>query len=208
VRRRGGHLNQASAEVEANRVMQELSRAAVEDAFRDLGEILVRAGKTAEIAVYGGTAILLQFEVEFRTTDVDAHVESGDHGALMQAAKEIAERRGWLRSWLSEAVTVYLGEPGGTTLHGSYPSEARVGLRVYVAKPDYLLAMKLRAMRIGSRDEDDAALLARASKITTFEAMITLLQGYFPKEPPDLRRAAVVRQFAERLNAPSSDNAG
>ena len=74
--------------------MQELSKAAVEDAFREMGEILARAGKMAEIAVYGGAAILLQFEVTFRTTDVDAHVESGDHGALMQAAKEIAERRG------------------------------------------------------------------------------------------------------------------
>ena len=188
--------------------MQELSRAVVEDAFRELGEILVRAGKTAEIAVYGGAAILLQFEVEFRTTDVDAHVQSGDHGALMQAAKEIAERRGWLRSWLSEAVTVYLGEPDGTTLHGSYPSETRAGLRVYVAKPDYLLAMKLRAMRIGTRDEEDAALLARASKLSTFEAMITLLHRYFPKEPPDVRRAAVIRQFVERLNAPSTDDAG
>jgi hypothetical protein len=173
-----------------------------------LGEILVRAGKTAEIAVYGGAAIMLQFEVEFRTTDVDAHVESGDHGALMQAAREIAEHRGWLRSWLSEAVTVYLGEPGGTTLHGSYPSETRAGLRVYVAKPDYLLAMKLRAMRIGARDEEDAALLARASKIFTFDAMVTLLHRYFPKEPPDARRAAVIRQFAERLNAPSTDDAG
>ena len=62
--------------------MQELSRAAIEDAFRELGEILARAGKTADIAVYGGAAILLQFEVTFRTADVDAHVRVGDHGAL------------------------------------------------------------------------------------------------------------------------------
>jgi len=189
-------------------MMQELSKAAVEDAFRETGEILVRSGKMAEIAVYGGAAIPLQFEVTFRTTDVDAHVESGDHGALMKAARGVAERRGWLRSWLSEAVTMYLGEPGATTLHGNYPSETRVGLRVYVAKPDYLLAMKLRAMRIGRRDEEDAALLARASDITTFEAMIALLHRYFPKEPPDARRVAIVGQFAKRLNEPASDNAG
>ena len=58
---------------------QALSKATVEDAFCELGEILVRAGKMAEIAIYRGAAILLQFEVTFRTTDVDAHVESGDH---------------------------------------------------------------------------------------------------------------------------------
>jgi hypothetical protein len=189
-------------------MIQELSKAAVDDAFHEMGEILYRAGKLAEIAIYGGAAIMLQLEVTFRTTDVDAHVVSGDHGALMQAAREVAERRGWLRSWLSEAVTMYLGEPGGTALHGSYPSAARVGLRVYVAKPDYLLAMKLQAMRIGSRDEDDAAMLARASNITSFDAMVALLHRYFPKEPPDARRFAIVGQFAERLNAPPSDDAG
>lgn len=114
----------------------------------------------------------------------------------------------WLRFWLSEAVAIYLGQPGGTALHGSYPSETRAGLRVYVAKPDYLLAMKLRAMRIASRDENDAALLAHATDITTFDAMAALLDRYFPNEPPDARRVAIIRQFAETLNARSSDDAG
>jgi hypothetical protein len=186
--------------------MQELTRAAVEDAFREIGEALYRARKLAEIAVYGGAAIMLQFEVAFRTADVDVRVETGDHGALMEAAREVARRRGWRRSWLSEAVTTYLGEPGGTTLFKSYPSDARAGLRVYVAQPDYLLAMKLRAMRVGSRDEDDAAMLARATNSATFEVLMDLLRRYFPKEPPDARRTAVVRQFAELLN--DDDDAG
>jgi hypothetical protein len=87
--------------------MQELSREDEEDAFREIGEIPVRDGKIAEIAVYRGAAILLQFEASFRTADVDASVDGGDHGALMAPAARVAERRGWLRSWLSEAVTVY-----------------------------------------------------------------------------------------------------
>ncbi len=185
-----------------------MTKASVEEAFRELGDILHRSRKFAEIAVYGGAAIILQFEVTFRTRDVDVRVESGDHGALMQAAREVAERRGWLRSWLSEAVTTYLGEPGGTALHGSYPSDARAGLRVYVAKPDYLLAMKLRAMRTRSRDESDATLLARAGNVTSFEAMLALLRRYFPNEPPDERRAVIIRQFADRLNASGPENAG
>jgi hypothetical protein len=189
-------------------MVQELTRAAVQDAFREMGEILLRSGKTAEIAVYGGAAIMLQFEVAFRTADVDAHVQSGDHGALMDAAKVVAERRGWLRSWLSEAVTVYLGVPGGTSLYASYPSEARAGLRVYVANPDYLLAMKLRAMRVGRRDESDAVLLARASGVLAFAAMMALVERYFPKERPDARQTAVIAQFAEKLNAPAPDIAG
>lgn len=174
----------------------------MESAFRELGEILLRKGKVAEIAVYGGAAIMLQFDVQFRTGDVEAAVQAGDHGALMEAAEVVAQRRGWLRSWLSEAVTTYLSPQASTSLHGSYPSDARAGLRVYVANPDYLLAMTLRAMRVGSRDEADAAMLARAAEVTTHAALIELLTLYFPKEPPDARRHAIIGQFAETLGAP------
>jgi hypothetical protein len=89
-----------------------------------------------------------------------------------------------------------------------YPSESRVGLRIYVAKPDYLLAMKLLAMRIGTRDEADAILLARASGITTVDAMLRLLQRYYPKETPDPRRVVIIGQFVETLNATPPEDAG
>jgi hypothetical protein len=187
---------------------QQLSRSDVEQAFREIGEIMLRHRKTAEIAVYGGAAIMLQFEVTFRTADVDAVVQGGDHGVLMQAARDVAERHGWHRSWFSEAVSTYVGVAGGTALHASYPSETWPGLRVYLAKPDYLLAMKLRAMRVGSRDESDAAMLAGACGITTREAMLALLRSYFPNEPADARRSAVVGQFAETLHAPPPADPG
>jgi len=187
---------------------QQLSRSDVEEAFREIGEFMLRHRKTAEIAVYGGAAIMLQFEVAFRTADVDAVVRDGDHGLLTQAARDVAARRGWHRSWFSEAVANYVGAPGGTLLHASYPSETRQGLRVYVAKPDYLLAMKLRAMRVGSRDESDAAMLALHCGIATREALLALLSAYFPNEPADARRIAVVGQFAETFHAPPPADPG
>lgn len=173
-----------------------------------MGDILYRAKKTAEIAVFGGAAIPLQFQAEFRTGDVDAKVESGDHGAVLEAAHIVADRHGWLRSWFSEAVKTYLSAEADTALHASYPSEAQAGLCVYVARPDYLLAMKLRAMRGASRDEVDAAMLARASGIVTASAMEALLQRYFPREPPDPRRQAIVTQFAQTLHDAAPGLAG
>ena len=189
--------------------MQNLSAADVRDALGEMGEILFRAGKTGDIALYGGSAILLQFEATFRTADVDAVVESGDHGAIMQAAREIAERRGWLRSWFSEAVASYLGGLPATEFHASYPSETRVGLRVYVAQPDYLLAMKLRALRAGTRDEADAATLARACGLATNDELFGLVQKYFPKEALDARRRAIIGRFVRTLSdAPDPDDPG
>lgn len=177
-------------------------------ALREMGELLFLDRKVGEIVVYGGAAILLQFEATFRTHDVDVHVESGDHGAVMQAAHAVAQRRGWLRSWLSEAVITNLGSVEGKALHASYPSETRVGLRVYAGKPDYVLAMKLRSLGMGSRDGDDAVLLARITGIRTFEQKIKLLRPYFPKALPDPRRCAIVGQLAETLHARPPDDAG
>ena len=186
-------------------MVQQLSRADVESALRDVGDIMVRQKKIAEIAIYGGSAILLQYDVQFRTGDVDIRVESGDHGSLLMAIHEVARVRGWLTSWMSEAVTVYLGAPGGVEYHGSYPSEDRVGLRVFVAKPDYILAMKLRAMRTSSRDFADATLLAIDTGMSDLASLLELVRRYFPKEDIDPRRIAIIANFVETIHAPPAD---
>lgn len=177
----------------------ELTRDDVETGFREVGEILHRARKVAEIAVHGGVAVMLQLDAAFRTRDVNAVVEAGDHGAFEAAVAEVARRRGWRRSWVSEAVSVYLGARADLSLHGTYPSEGRPGLRVYVAPPDYLLAMKLRAMRAATRDEEDARALARSTGIRTADALMALLRRHFPGEEPEPRRAAIVAAFADGL---------
>ena len=181
--------------------MQALDRQEVERAFEVMGELLRRAKIMAEIAVYGGTAILLQFDMTFRTGDVDVRVRSGDHGAVMDAARRVADRHGWLRSWFSEAVSTHLSNTDDVTLHRAYPDAGGAGLRVYIASPDYPLAMKLNAMRVGSRDESDAAVLSRASGITTFDASLELMKRYFPKDAPNPRPVAIIGQFARTLDA-------
>ena len=77
-----------------------------------------------------------------------------------------------------------------------------------LARPDYLLAMKLRAMRAGTRDEADAAMLARASGIVTASDMEGLLRRYFPQQPPDPRRLATIKQFAGTLHDTPPNLAG
>jgi hypothetical protein len=174
-----------------------LTREAIEDAFREMGEILVRQRKVGEIAVYGGAAILLQFDATFATRDVDAVIE-GAHGAVQSAAQEVARRRDWPTGWLSEAVSAYLPRNRDLRSHASYPSESRVGLRVYVAPPEYILAMKLAALRVRSRDLEDAAMLARETGRTTAEALRDLHARFFPDQPLDPRRAATVEEVARR----------
>ena len=69
--------------------MAKLTRDVIEEAFREMGEILLRERAVGEIAVYDGAAILLQFDATFATRDVDA-VIGGAHGVVERAAHEVA----------------------------------------------------------------------------------------------------------------------
>ena len=49
-----------------------LDKAAIEDAFRRLGERLARRGVIADLYVFGGAAMALAFDSRRATRDVDA----------------------------------------------------------------------------------------------------------------------------------------
>jgi hypothetical protein len=57
-------------------------------------------------------------------------------------------------------------------------------LRVMVASPEYLLAMKCLAMRIGAEfhDEDDIRYLLRHLGVTSFAAAKEIITRYYPLE--------------------------
>jgi hypothetical protein len=57
-------------------------------------------------------------------------------------------------------------------------------LRVMVAQPEYLLAMKCLAMRIGAEfhDEDDIRYLLRHLDIRSYEKALSVITKYYPKE--------------------------
>ena len=68
------------------------------------------------------------------------------------------------------------------------PFLERDHLKVMVAQPAYLLAMKCLAMRIGAEfhDEDDIRYLLRHLDVRTYEQATALIAKYYPLErfPP------------------------
>jgi hypothetical protein len=54
----------------------ELDRAKIEDAFRIMGQYLLERRVLGEIAIYRGSAILLQFDWRRTSEDVDARIIS------------------------------------------------------------------------------------------------------------------------------------
>ena len=189
---------------------QPLDRARIEEAFRFMGQYLLDRKAFGEIAIYGGSAILFQFDWRKTSVDVDARVISaGNHTVVIEAVHDAARRLALPRSWLNESVAMYArrGEHEHDRVFvGLYPSPERFGLRVTAAKPSYILAMKLRAferMTADDRDYEDAVKLALACGVTTVDGLRELVRSFFSDEElplkTELRLPEVAKAIQERL---------
>jgi hypothetical protein len=188
-----------------------LDRARIEEAFRIMGQYLLDRQALGEIAIYGGSAILFQFDWRRASEDVDVRIIS-HHGLLTQAAEHAARQLDLPRSWLSESVAMYArreeGE-GDRIFVGVYPSPERVGLRVVAAKPSYMLAMKLNALErsiADDRDFQDAVNLGIACGVRTADGLREVFREFFPDQvlpaASEIRLSELVRAIAR---APSPE---
>ena len=166
---------------------QKFDLPALESALSELGRRAHAAGRTVEIAIYGGSALLLILDRRVATRDVDAVFEK-DKAFVSKLAAEMAAEFGWDENWLNDGVKGWLSQldadPGMKRLFKTYPSEEEPGLRVFVPKPEYLFAMKCRAMRVGgidsSSDIDDIKRLVRDIGLTSSDQALALVESFYP----------------------------
>jgi hypothetical protein len=171
-------------------------RTALEMAFEKLGELAVAAGKVIDISVYGGSALVLTTDFRVGTQDVDAVFEK-DRRFVRNAAQIVAAEFGWPSGWINDGVKGFLSAqdsaPDSKTLFRSYPSETGPGLRVFVATPSYLFAMKCLAMRAAgvdrSEDIEDIGRLGATLGIANAGQAISIVMRYYPggQLPPKTR---------------------
>jgi hypothetical protein len=162
-----------------------LTRQNLESAFQELGLRARAADKIVEIAVYGGSALVLTLPDRLATKDVDA-VMQHDHVWLWDAVAALAEAKGWPSDWLNDGVKGWLShrdvDPEAKHLFKTYPSEDEPGLRVFVASPHYLFAMKCMAMRLGGADESqDRSDIEVLVGIVTAEQALDIVSQYYPR---------------------------
>lgn len=90
-----------------------LDRAAIEDAFRRLGERLHRRGVVADLYIFGGAAMALAYDARRATRDIDALFKP--HGVVVEEARTVAVELDLPPWWLNEQASVYVargGDPG------------------------------------------------------------------------------------------------
>jgi hypothetical protein len=166
-------------------------RGALLDAFDRIGRAAALAGIKLQIAVYGGSALMLASNFRFATEDVDvSELEHPLPGWLAAVVDEIAKENGWLDDWFNDGVAFHLSPLADRALDhlefGTFPRDGTPpGLAVSVPSAEYLLALKLRAARVtdplrGETERLDILNLMQVVGISTVEEAIALLGRYFP----------------------------
>src|ERR1700712_3411923 len=130
-------------------------RDALLDAFDRIGRAAVRAGTKLQIAVYRGSALMLASNFRFATEDVDvSELERPLPGWLAAVVDKIAKDNGWQDDWFNDGVAFHLSSladrAGDHLEFGTFPRDdgPPPGLVVWVPSAEYLLALKLKAVRV------------------------------------------------------------
>jgi hypothetical protein len=172
-------------------------------ALNEIGEAAVHAHTRLDIAVYGGSALMLASNFRFSTEDVDiAEIGQPWPDWLSDVVARIAMRNGWEEHWLNDAVTSFLSPLAQAgrdlVIWGTFPRQAdKTGMTVFVPTARYMLALKLRALRVakfdkGTKDLADVASLLRVLGIKDVEGAIAVLTEFFPKSGADADKARFV----------------
>ena len=164
-------------------------RDALLDAFDQIGRAAVLAGTKLQIAVYGGSALMLASNFRFATEDVDvSELEHPLPGWLAAVVHEIAKQNHWQDDWFNDGVIFHLSSLADSAADhlefGTFPRDGTPpGLVVSVPSAEYLLALK--AARVmdplrGETERLDILNLMQVVGISTVEEAIALLGRYFP----------------------------
>ena len=166
-----------------------LDKETVREAFRRLATCLARRHIVANVYLFGGGAILMAFDGQRRTRDLDARFTStSDVHADVHA---VADEMGLPRWWLNDQVTSYL--PRRDDPHPA-PVFDHPNLRVMRVSDRHLLAMKAAASRRNTADMGDIKLLADRLGLTTQEQVISLHEEVFPDEPLSEGKRAIIAE--------------
>jgi len=145
--------------------------------FGLLNEELRRTDTEGELFLVGGAVMCLAYAARPSTQDVDAVFRPARR--VREAAARVAMQAGTPPDWLNDGVKGFLSE------HGEFSPFLELDhLRVMVAQPQYLLAMKCLALRIGAEfhDEDDIRYLLRHLDIGSYEQAVAVITRFYPLE--------------------------
>ena len=166
-------------------------REALLAAFDAIGRAAAQAGEKLQIAVYGGSALMLASNFRFATEHVDVSALPAPLPTWLAATlDDVARRNGWSHDWFNDGVVFHLSPLADRASDhlefGTFPRDGSPpGLVVSVPSAEYMLALKLKAARIldpvrGDNERLDVINLMKVVGISSADEAIALLGRYFP----------------------------
>lgn len=154
-----------------------LTQADIRRLLELLDAALAEEDAVGEVYLVGGAVMCLVLDARPATRDVDAFFRPTK--LIREAAARVADQAGVPRSWLNDAVKAFLSPRGDFDPYLELPH-----LRVFVARPEYLLAMKCASMRLGEefQDLDDVRFLLRYLNVTSADEALEIVTRYFDEE--------------------------
>jgi hypothetical protein len=157
-----------------------LTREIILRALTALSDALGKQGVTGELCLFGGTVMVLAFKSRLSTKDVDALFQPTQ--SIRDAARRIAGEQHLPVDWLNDGVKGYVSSQHETT-PGNLPQFPH--LRLTMPVPEYLLAMKCMAARLGGvsgepSDIPDILFLIRHLRLRSSREVLDLVGQYYP----------------------------
>ncbi len=174
-----------------------LTREAIVGALSALSDELGKQGVIGEICLFGGTVMVLAFNARLSTKDVDAIFHPTT--LTRELVRRIGEARQLPPDWLNDGVKRFVSARHETTV-GNLPQFPH--LRLTMPVPEYLLAMKCMAARVGSTggegsDIPDIVFLIRHLGLKNARAVLDLVGQYYPENRIPMRAQYLVEGLFE-----------
>lgn len=139
---------------------------------------------------------MLASSFRFATEDVDIREIGIDWPDwLSRVVLAIAEKNGWSATWFNDAVTFHLSPLASHErdhiAFGTFPRRnERVGLSAFIPTARYMLALKLKSLRIsdfdkGAQDMSDTSHRLKVLGVTEVDQAIEVLAEFFPRSAAD-----------------------
>lgn len=148
----------------------------------DLGRALAEQGKVVEVAIYGGAAAMLCFNLREATADLDFLTLAGDDAAIKQSIKEIGEKYNHASDWMNDSVEIFVSQNPEHEFYGDFPRGCNAGLRIVSVSADYFFAMKAMALRtsLETTDAEDVWDMLDLCDVQCIDDALSIIERFYP----------------------------
>ena len=177
-----------------------LTREAILGALSSLSDELGKQGVIGEVCLFGGTVMVLAFNARLSTKDVDAIF--GPTALTRELVRRVGEARQLPPDWLNDGVKGFVSVRHETTT-GNLPQFPH--LRLTMPVPEYLLAMKCMAARLGGTtgegsDVPDIVFLIRHLGLHSAREVLDIVGQYYPANRIPVKTQYLVEGLFEEGN--------